>query len=76
MVEAAPSASATFDASDTGFFTLTPITPGAGFTTASGLTYAASPDVPEPATWMMLILGVAMIGFAARRRSEGMALAT
>jgi hypothetical protein len=26
--------------------------------------------VPEPATWAMLILGVAMIGFAARRRSE------
>lgn len=30
--------------------------------------------VPEPATWAMLILGVAMIGFAARRRSEGVAL--
>jgi hypothetical protein len=35
----------------------------------------APPGVPEPATWAMLILGVAMIGFAARRRSEGMAFA-
>jgi hypothetical protein len=31
--------------------------------------------VPEPATWSMLILGVAMIGFAARRRNQGTALA-
>lgn len=31
--------------------------------------------VPEPATWAMMILGVAMIGFAARRRREGVALA-
>jgi hypothetical protein len=31
--------------------------------------------VPEPATWLMLIMGVAMIGFAARRQSAGMAVA-
>jgi hypothetical protein len=31
--------------------------------------------VPEPSTWAMLILGVAMIGFAARRRNEGVGLA-
>jgi hypothetical protein len=30
--------------------------------------------VPEPATWAMLILGVAMAGFAARRRGETPAL--
>lgn len=29
--------------------------------------------VPEPATWAMLILGLGMIGFAARRRSSGKA---
>lgn len=31
--------------------------------------------VPEPATWAMLILGLAMIGFAARRRREGVIVA-
>lgn len=31
--------------------------------------------VPEPSTWTMLIVGVAMIGFAARRRPAGAALA-
>jgi hypothetical protein len=31
--------------------------------------------VPEPSTWAMLIAGVAMIGFAARRRTAGLALA-
>lgn len=31
--------------------------------------------VPEPSTWAMLILGVAMIGFAARRQREGLAVA-
>lgn len=31
--------------------------------------------VPEPATWVGLIVGVAMIGFAARRRRAGMAFA-
>lgn len=36
---------------------------------------AAFAGVPEPATWAMLILGVAMVGFAARRRTAAMALA-
>lgn len=31
--------------------------------------------VPEPATWAMLILGVGMVGFAARRRNAGAPLA-
>jgi hypothetical protein len=31
--------------------------------------------VPEPATWSMLFLGVAMIGFAARQRREAVAVA-
>jgi hypothetical protein len=30
---------------------------------------------PEPATWALTILGVAMIGFAARRRNEALAAA-
>ena len=32
--------------------------------------------VPEPATWAMLILGIGMIGFAARRRASGQAAAS
>lgn len=32
-------------------------------------------SVPEPSTWAMMILGVGLIGFAARRRREGMAVA-
>ena len=35
------------------------------------LSFAA---VPEPATWAMLIMGVAMIGFVARRRNEAAVL--
>jgi hypothetical protein len=31
---------------------------------------------PEPATWAMLILGAAMVGLAARRRSQGAAVAS
>lgn len=30
-------------------------------------------SVPEPSTWAMLIMGVAMIGFATRRRGDAMA---
>jgi hypothetical protein len=31
------------------------------------------PDVPEPATWAMMLLGFAGIGFATRRRRQGIA---
>lgn len=31
--------------------------------------------MPEPATWTMMILGVAMVGFAGRRRREATARA-
>ena len=65
----ATSSSAVFDAADTGYFTLTPLTAGASFTTGSGLTYSASPDgaVPEPEAWAMLILGFGGLGVTMRR---------
>jgi hypothetical protein len=30
----------------------------------------SAPGVPEPGTWAMMILGAAMIGFAARRQRK------
>jgi hypothetical protein len=67
--------SASFDAANTGYFTLTALTPGAGFTTDSGLTYANDPDagVPEPAGWALMVLGFAGAGVAIRRRRGAMA---
>jgi hypothetical protein len=65
-----PSESASF--ASTGFFTLSPVTPGAGFTTASGLTYSNDPtsaDVPEPASIVMLSMGLATLGAMRRRKS-------
>jgi hypothetical protein len=63
-----PDIQAEFNAQDTGYFTLTPITPGASFTTSSGLTYAAAPDlapVPEASTtWLLAAaLGATAIRF-------------
>ncbi|MBB3346054.1 PEPxxWA-CTERM sorting domain-containing protein [Sphingomonas sp. BK069] len=34
-----------------------------------GLTFSVERAVPEPATWMMMILGFGVIGYAMRRRS-------
>jgi hypothetical protein len=37
--------------------------------------YIANGGVPEPATWAIMLLGVGMVGFAARRRRPSAALA-
>lgn len=42
-------------------------------TLAADFTFSGA--VPEPTTWAMLIIGLAMIGFAARRRNAGVAVA-
>ena len=45
-------------------------TSGSGLSTYTGTaTFTASP-VPEPATWAMMLVGLGMIGFAARRRQN------
>lgn len=48
--------------------------PSVSLTLTSVTETSAVAAVPEPATWAMLVLGVAMVGFAARRR-EGLAVA-
>lgn len=48
-------------------------TPAAGFPTAGFWTASfptVSPAVPEPSTWVMMILGFAGVGFAAYRRTS------
>ena len=36
----------------------------------TGMTATFQPGVPEPATWMMLLIGFAGVGFAGRRRAK------
>jgi hypothetical protein len=60
----------------TGFLAGNSPTPGGSIIYDSFTGQLVSGVVPEPATWAMLILGVAMLGIAARRRkSAGAALA-
>jgi PEP-CTERM motif len=43
--------------------------PGVGHAVSVALTNAAATTVPEPSTWVMMLLGFAGVGFAAVRRS-------
>lgn len=62
------STAATADASHTLAFNLTPVTPGASYTTASGLNYVAS--VPD-SSWTLTLFGFATTGIAVIRRRLG-----
>lgn len=45
------------------------------WTRMSGTVIAGNLDVPEPATWAMLVIGFGMVGAAARRRQAGASVA-
>jgi hypothetical protein len=56
------------NASHTASLTVTDLTPGTSFTTASGFNYAATPStVPEPSSLLCLLTGLAW--FARRRKN-------
>jgi len=57
---------ASVDVNQGAIVTLETLTPGAGYTTASGATYAPAAVVPEPATFPIVVLALA--GMVRRRR--------
>jgi hypothetical protein len=61
----------TIDDSDTAYFTVTPLTSGAGFTTASGLTYAPVSSVPEPSSAVPLSAAMALFFLIGRSQRKG-----
>ncbi len=73
------SSSALIDALDTGYFYADPVTPGLELVSASGHDYATpgqgAPTVPEPPTWVTMLLGFAGLGVAASRSSRKRAAA-
>jgi hypothetical protein len=58
--------SGTVDASDTANAYIKVLTAGAGYTSASGVSYAAPSAVPEPANW--LFTGIALMAICSARR--------
>jgi hypothetical protein len=62
------SAGATADFSDTSHFSLTPLTEGAFYTSASGVSYTPVADTPEPST--VALFGTGLLGLAIRARKK------
>jgi hypothetical protein len=72
----APAAGSTLfvlNLADTAYFTIDPQTPGASYTTGSGINCASSvfPPVPEASTGAMLAAGLGILVWAARRVRVG-----
>lgn len=68
VVNAGNSGSVTIDDSDTGYFTVTPLTPGFGFSTDSGYLYNGAPSpTPEPASWPMTAAAFSLLCVFTRR---------
>jgi hypothetical protein len=65
-----------FNAADNKWFLIRSDTPFSSFTVTSPQNaFEFDMTVPEPGTWAMLIVGFGAVGFAARRRRLGVALA-
>jgi len=71
-VSAAGVASATVDASDTANSYITVLTPGASYTTASGISYPSPSAVPEPKSLWLMVTAFSGIWVGTRRRSTSL----
>ena len=51
------------------FYSLLPAWPGKSLESSGSISFSASPAVPEPRTWAMMLVGFGMVGFAMRKRN-------
>jgi hypothetical protein len=73
-VNGSEAGSLTVDDSNTATFTVTPLTPGFGYTTASGLSYApaSTTAVPEPSSVALLLAGIGFLLVMRKRIGWGL----
>lgn len=71
MTPGSASAAAQVVANNTMSFRIDPITPGASYSTASGVSYLTNPlpAVPEPSEYLLLLAGLGLVVAVARRRA-------